>query len=71
MISDPVKDGENRRKVRVMAFIDGFNFYYSLEKIDKNGNYPYRRYKWLDYSKLVQRKLEENEELVGTYLFTS
>ena len=71
MISDPVKDGENRRKVRVMAFIDGFNFYYSLEKIDKNGNYPYRRYKWLDYSKLVQRKLEENEELVGTYLFTA
>jgi len=50
---------------RVIFFIDGFNVYHSLLDL---GNI---KYKWIDYSKLAQCYIRENEEIKDIYYFTS
>ncbi len=50
---------------RIIFFIDGFNVYHSLLDL---GNV---KYKWIDYSKLAQCYIKENEEIKDIYYFTS
>lgn len=55
---------ENQR-IRVAAFIDGFNVYYLLNKPNL------RKYKWLNYSSLAARFLPRGGELVSVQYFTA
>lgn len=50
---------------RVIVFIDGFNFYHSLENLKCN------KYKWIDYSKLATFYLNEGESIEKIYYFTA
>jgi len=50
----------------VYALIDGFNIYHSLECSPK-----YHKYKWLNYKKLFEHFLDDNEELKLIFLFTA
>lgn len=51
---------------RAIFLIDGFNLYHSL-----NDNYQYRRYKWLDISKLAGFFIKSYETLGSIYYFTA
>lgn len=51
---------------RVSFFIDGFNFYHSLESKSR-----YRKYKWIDYSKLVKFFVTSKDQIVDIIYFTS
>jgi uncharacterized LabA/DUF88 family protein len=51
---------------RVAVFIDGFNVYHAL-----SDNPNYRRFKWLDYWKLAERYLLQNDRLVKVLFFTA
>lgn len=51
------------KKRRVIAYIDGFNLFYSCLKGTPN--------KWLDLEKLVVSLLQPNDELVGIKYFTA
>lgn len=55
---------ENQR-IRVAAFIDGFNVYHLLDKPNL------RKYKWLNYSSLAARFLPRGGELVSVQYFTA
>ena len=46
-------------------FVDGFNLYHALE------NNVYRKYKWLDISKLCQSFLRKQDRVSGIYYFTA
>ncbi len=48
---------------RVIAYIDGFNLFYSSLKGTEN--------KWLDLEKLVSAMLKPNDVLVGIRYFTA
>ena len=50
---------------RIIAYIDGYNFYHALNDLRWN------RYLWLDYQKLCQGLLKFNQELVMTKYFTA
>jgi uncharacterized LabA/DUF88 family protein len=50
---------------RVIAFIDGFNLYHSLEE-----DHAYRKYKWLDLHKLVELLVPPGN-LREVYFFTA
>ncbi|MCC6124935.1 MAG: NYN domain-containing protein [Pirellulales bacterium] len=50
---------------RVIAYIDGFNLFFGLK------SQGWRRYYWLDVSKLAQQLLQPNQLLVETKYFTS
>lgn len=52
-------------KKRVIAYIDGFNVYHSINK--KLPDYC----KWLDYRKILESLLQDDEELKKVYLFTA
>lgn len=65
---------------KVIALIDGFNVYHSLDKrefkgVGTDGNpafvKPYHRYKWLDLRKLCACFLTREEELSEVYYFTA
>lgn len=51
---------------RAVAFIDGFNLYYSLQKSDNN---QYHKYKWLDLRKLMQKYVYPETELLGEIFY--
>lgn len=54
---------------RVAFLFDGFNIYHAL---NNNRRHPeYRRYKWLDYSKLASRFVTSQDQIVKVLLFTS
>lgn len=64
------------KKIRVMAFIDGFNLYHALEKfeygVDEADEGRYRKYKWLCLTSLIKRfTAPDTEELVGVQYFTT
>jgi uncharacterized LabA/DUF88 family protein len=68
--------GSGNSKVRVYAFIDGFNLYHALNKLDSATNYPdeikYQKYKWLCLSSLIgQFVLPDSEILTGVEYFTA
>jgi len=52
--------------MKVIAFIDGFNLYYSLENID-----DFRKYKWLDFTKMFSHYLINKEDTVEIHYFTT
>lgn len=54
-------------KNRVRVYIDWFNFYHNLKTL-----YPDRkRYQWLDYRRLIQNQLWENDIIKAVYFFTA
>ena len=50
---------------RVIAYIDGFNFYFGLK------SKHWRRYYWLDMQRLAKNLLQPDQQLAGTKYFTS
>jgi len=46
-------------------FIDGFNFYHSIDKP------KYYKYKWIDFSKLASLLSQPDEKIKKTYFFTA
>lgn len=56
---------QNQPGQRVLAYIDGFNFYFGLR------DSGLRRYLWLNLHKMAQRLLLPNQTLVGTKYFTA
>ena len=54
---------ENKQKV--IAYIDGFNFYYGLRQ------YPWKKYYWLDTVKLIESFLHPNQELIAVKYFSA
>ncbi len=53
------------KKTRVVAYIDGFNFYHSIAN-----NLP-NKYKWMNYRSIVEKFLSENNEITDIFLFTA
>jgi len=51
--------------MRVIAYIDGFNFYFGLKEMKWN------YYLWLNYQSLMQKYLEPGQTLICTKYFTS
>jgi uncharacterized LabA/DUF88 family protein len=71
----PVMAG-NPPRIRVVALIDGFNLYHSLEKFDGGKDVAdrarYQKYKWLCLTSLVKRFVApKTEELVSVQYFTT
>ena len=63
-------------KTRVIALIDGFNLYHSLERFDGGKDDAdrarYQKYKWLCLTSLVKRFVgPKTEELVSVEYFTT
>ncbi len=53
-------------KKKVIVFIDGFNLYHAIKV-----NPEYRKYKWLDLSKLSTLYITKNEIIVDILYFTA
>lgn len=53
-------------KRKVMAFIDGFNLYHSIDDLQINNHL-----KWLDIWKLCESSLNETEKLIAVKYFTA
>ena len=51
---------------RIVFFIDGFNLYHALIS-----NPKYRKYKWLNYSKLAECFVHSKDQIVKIFYFTS
>lgn len=54
-----------RKTERVIAYIDGYNFYHGLKES------RWERYLWLDLPKFVQNLLKDNQKLEATKYFTA
>lgn len=54
---------ENKEKV--IAYIDGFNFYYGLRQ------QPWKKYYWLDVVRLIESFLHSNQELIAVKYFSA
>ena len=52
-------------KQKVIAYIDGFNFYYGLK------NPKWKKYYWLDIVKLIESFIKPNQELVEVKYFSA
>lgn len=66
----------NSNKLRVIALVDGFNLYHSLENfdggVDAADRARYQKYKWLCLTSLVKRFVApKTEELVSVEYFTT
>jgi uncharacterized LabA/DUF88 family protein len=53
------------RKIRAIAYIDGYNLYYGLRDAG------FRRFLWLDLPSLARSFLRESQELIVTKYFTT
>jgi uncharacterized LabA/DUF88 family protein len=53
------------KKEKLIAYIDGFNFYYGLREKG------WRKYYWLNLTRLVKNLLKANQDLVQTKYFTA
>jgi hypothetical protein len=53
-------------KKKVIVFIDGFNLYHVIKV-----NPEYRKYKWLDLSKLATLYITKNEIIIDILYFTA
>ena len=53
--------------IPVIFYIDGFNFYFGL----RNGGSPWKRFYWIDFVKLFESFLKENEQLVCIKYYTA
>jgi len=63
---------------RVSFFIDGFNFYHSLNDPKyknhpqiQNGTPKYRKYLWLNYSKFLARHLQKQDTISDIFYFSA
>jgi uncharacterized LabA/DUF88 family protein len=54
-----------KEKQRVIAYVDGFNFYYGLKSMS------WKRYYWLDMVKLTKKLLRPHQELVEVCYFSA
>lgn len=68
--------GKNNKKLRIAAYVDGFNFYHALR--DKPKRWPYKRpspcrkYRWLNLKTIVSNTPFMNRyELKKIYYFTA
>lgn len=52
------------KNMSTVFLIDGFNFYYSIKKLDK-------KIKWFDYYKLCACYLTKNQTIYGIYYFSA
>lgn len=60
-------DWNSIKNNRVRVYIDWFNFYHNLrEKFPNKKNYQ-----WLNYRKLIENELKENEKIDEVFLFTA
>ncbi|MEN9673572.1 MAG: hypothetical protein RL553_1837 [Planctomycetota bacterium] len=57
--------GTEKKKLRVMAYVDGSNLYFGM--IESGA----RKCKWLDVDKLMKSFVRSNQELIGVKFFTS
>lgn len=55
-----------KEKTRVVAFIDGFNLYHSIDDLEVNDHL-----KWLDLWKMCNNVTNSVEELIDVYYFTA
>jgi len=65
-----------QNKIRVLAFIDGFNLYHALDEYTRGATpeekVKYKKYKWLCLTSLVKVFIRPvTEELVGVEYFTT
>lgn len=56
---------------KVIGFIDGFNLYHAIMQTDEKGKQPYAKYRWLNYWKLIECFLGENDILEDVYYFSA
>lgn len=75
-MSTPTLTSHGINKIRVMAFIDGFNLYHALMRFDRGvdevDRTRYQKYKWLCLTSLIRVFIApQTEELVGVRLFTA
>lgn len=56
---------------RYCFYIDGFNVYYALNGDPSLKNFPYRKYKWLNYRKLAESVIGKNDLITGVFYFTA
>ncbi len=73
-LSNP--NGPVQKKIRVVAFIDGFNLYHALDEYSRGATpeekVRYQKYKWLCLTSLVKIFIRPtSEELVGVEYFTT
>ncbi|MFT5423476.1 MAG: uncharacterized LabA/DUF88 family protein [Phycisphaerales bacterium] len=57
------------QKLRVMAYIDGYNLYHGIKHAARSGEWP-SRYYWLDIASLIQNRLHSGQELVSCKYYT-
>ncbi|OQB30267.1 MAG: NYN domain protein [Bacteroidetes bacterium ADurb.Bin174] len=55
----------SKRKQKVIAYIDGFNFYYGLK--DRN----WKKFYWLDIVKFIEKNLRSHQELLEVHYFSA
>lgn len=53
-------------KQKVIVYVDGFNFYYGLKKRAR-----WKRYYWIDFVKLFESFMREDQELVAVKYFSA
>ena len=51
---------QTMEKKKVIVYVDGYNFYYSL----KNGGTKWKRFYWLDIVKFFERMMLPDQELI-------
>jgi uncharacterized LabA/DUF88 family protein len=56
---------------RYCFYIDGFNVYYALNGDPCLSNFPYRKYKWLNYRKLAESTIGSKDTITGIFYFTA
>ena len=55
---------------RVNYYIDGFNFYYGLKRLEVNDT-DWKKFYWLDFVKLFERFIGDNQVLQKVFYFTA
>ena len=55
---------------RVNFYVDGFNFYYGLRRL-RNADRDWQKFYWLDFVKLFEHFMGENQMLQKVYYFTA
>jgi hypothetical protein len=61
--------------MRYSLFVDGFNMYHALNdpayRKDGTTVYPFRKYKWINYRKLLETKIKKDDSIDAAYYFSA
>ncbi len=57
--------------VKAIGFIDGFNVYHALVQENERRQRPYAKYRWIDYWRLTEQFLHDDDTLEAVYYFTA